>query len=33
MLPVHPQVASSAKLFDVMYKSYGFNADIMETIN
>ena len=27
------QIANSAKLLDIMYKSYGFNADLIEVIN
>ena len=27
------QIAISAKLFDIMHESYGFNAELIETIN
>ena len=27
------QIATSAKLLDITYKCYGFNADLIETIN
>ena len=27
------QIATSAKLLDIMYESYGFNADLIEPIN
>ena len=26
-------IATSAKLLDIMYESYGFSADLIETIN
>ena len=27
------QIAASAKLLDITHKSYGFSADLIETIN
>ena len=27
------QITTSAKLLDIMHKSYGFNADLIEAIN
>ena len=27
------QIATSVKLLDIMHKPYGFNADLLETIN
>ena len=27
------QIATSAKLLDIMYEPYGFSADLIETIN